>query len=291
MWCRICGNENPDEFVYCIQCGQRMDAAPPDPYGQRQPQQPLHPQPASPRDAYPAEPRPRPDWPPEPPAHPPRREPDSPPLREPRAAPSFWLSITDASGHHTRVDLDGGIVTIGRSSRNTVVIDDSKVSRDHAKIYRSGQGFVVEDLGSRNGTKVDEAAIVGPHALRVGATIRIGDSTLKLESVVAAQPVHPVHDAPTPHPDIPAPRPSARQPAEVPVLFSVSWAPLQCPGCQGINTLRPILYGPAASSPAARQAAERGEAFLGGPGVGPTGPNAQCTSCDQQVRIMPASPS
>jgi len=48
---------------------------------------------------------------------------------------------------------------VGRSQENDIVINDPNVSRRHARISRSDNGFVVEDLGSTNGTLLDGAPI------------------------------------------------------------------------------------------------------------------------------------
>ena len=56
--------------------------------------------------------------------------------------------------------LEGhGPWTIGRSQENDIVISDPNVSRRHARLSRADNGFVVEDLGSTNGTLLDGAPI------------------------------------------------------------------------------------------------------------------------------------
>jgi hypothetical protein len=56
--------------------------------------------------------------------------------------------------------LEGrGPWTVGRSQENDIVVDDPNVSRKHARISRADDGFVVEDLGSTNGTLLDGAPI------------------------------------------------------------------------------------------------------------------------------------
>ena len=82
------------------------------------------------------------------------------------------ISVEDAKRHglaRERVELvldDGpqaleghGPWTVGRSQDNDVVVDDPNVSRRHARLMRSENGFVVEDLGSTNGTLLDGAPI------------------------------------------------------------------------------------------------------------------------------------
>lgn len=65
-------------------------------------------------------------------------------------------------------------VFIGRSSENQIVVRDEQVSRKHASITRTSNGWVVADLGSRNGTQVDNVTIAGPHELQEGETIGVG---------------------------------------------------------------------------------------------------------------------
>ena len=68
-------------------------------------------------------------------------------------------------------------VSIGRESGNFVKLDDQEVSRRHAEIRRVGDGFVVGDLKSSNGTFLNEARIDRAE-LAVGDQIRIGRSVL-----------------------------------------------------------------------------------------------------------------
>jgi pSer/pThr/pTyr-binding forkhead associated (FHA) protein len=69
--------------------------------------------------------------------------------------------------------------TIGRSSRNDVVIDDDEVSRSHALIQRQGPAeYWLVDLGSSNGTKLNGRVVVQPSRLVHGDLIRIGREDL-----------------------------------------------------------------------------------------------------------------
>lgn len=65
-------------------------------------------------------------------------------------------------------------VFIGRSSENQIVVRDEQVSRKHATITRTPNGWTIADLGSRNGTQVDNMTIAGPHELQEGETIGVG---------------------------------------------------------------------------------------------------------------------
>ncbi len=72
---------------------------------------------------------------------------------------------------------DGAEVTFGRSRAATVMVDHDSVSRLHARIRRRGDDIEVEDLGSRNGTKVDGAKISQVTALSRGGEVSVGPAT------------------------------------------------------------------------------------------------------------------
>jgi predicted component of type VI protein secretion system len=71
-------------------------------------------------------------------------------------------------------DLPRGYTVIGRGSDCHLTIEDPHVSRKHARILVEDEGAFIEDLGSRNGVRVDGALIAGPTALRDGMRLRIG---------------------------------------------------------------------------------------------------------------------
>ncbi len=74
----------------------------------------------------------------------------------------------------------GGGLTIGRSPSNELHIDDAYVSHMHARILRRGSFYYVEDLGSTNGTYLNDQRIDGAQ-LRVRDTLRLGETTLRYE--------------------------------------------------------------------------------------------------------------
>ena len=67
-------------------------------------------------------------------------------------------------------------ITIGRLSDNTIVLADPQVSRHHATITWQAGAFVIQDLGSANGTYVNNQRIAGPQALRDGDAIQTGNT-------------------------------------------------------------------------------------------------------------------
>jgi pSer/pThr/pTyr-binding forkhead associated (FHA) protein len=66
-------------------------------------------------------------------------------------------------------------ITIGRDISNRFVINDPEVSRRHARLTAQASGYVIEDLGSTNGTFVDGQRLMGPHLLRPGQTVMFGE--------------------------------------------------------------------------------------------------------------------
>jgi hypothetical protein len=74
-----------------------------------------------------------------------------------------------------------GPVVIGRSPGADIVIGDDFVSSSHARVSPSGDGAVLEDLGSTNGTVLNGAPVRAPQMLRVGDAIDIGAVRLKVD--------------------------------------------------------------------------------------------------------------
>ena len=91
------------------------------------------------------------------------------------------LVVIDGPLVGTIVPLEGQQVTIGRAPDSTIVIDDDYASSRHARVYEAEGSWVVEDLGSTNGTWIDRVRITTPTVLPVGAPLRIGRSTMQIQ--------------------------------------------------------------------------------------------------------------
>jgi hypothetical protein len=100
------------------------------------------------------------------------------PLLEAREARADAV-LVHADGR--REPLPAGGATIGRSHACEIVIDDPGVSRRHAAIARGRDGWVLDDLGSTNGSKVNGAPVDGSRALADGDEIELGSATLRFE--------------------------------------------------------------------------------------------------------------
>lgn len=105
------------------------------------------------------------------------RAPASPP-RIPTRGPT--LVLLDAAGEPSATyPLDGGPVTIGRRAGATIVLSDSKASRDHARVERTHDGYAVTDLGSLNGTTLRGTRLSGTRPLHDGDEITIGHTRFR----------------------------------------------------------------------------------------------------------------
>ena len=74
----------------------------------------------------------------------------------------------------------GGAI-IGRSRDCDIVLDDSNVSRRHAEISPSGPSWLIQDLGSTNGVRVNGRQVNGPHPLERGDRIELGTVSVSFE--------------------------------------------------------------------------------------------------------------
>ncbi|MFD9540382.1 FHA domain-containing protein [Streptomyces sp. NPDC060022] len=102
------------------------------------------------------------------------------PSRQRRGAPTK-LVVSEGTLTGTTVALQGQTITLGRAHDSTIVLDDDYASSRHARIYpdRDGQ-WIVEDLGSTNGTYLDRTRLTTPTPVPLGAPIRIGKTVIEL---------------------------------------------------------------------------------------------------------------
>ena len=90
------------------------------------------------------------------------------------------LVITSAQSEGRRIEVSRELV-IGRENVD-VEIDDAELSRRHVAVRPKDGGLEVEDLGSRNGTRVDGTRIDGPTRIRHGAVLSVGMTTFAVEA-------------------------------------------------------------------------------------------------------------
>jgi hypothetical protein len=135
--------------------------------------------------------------------------------------------------------LDGDQLTIGRDSTNGVAINDAEISRKHARLMFQGGKYVLEDLGSTNGTFVNGQRLAGPVVLKPGDVVSLGEQIVLMYDAIsgdagatvavsrkAVQPSPPAYSAPAPSYAPPpqqysAPPPAGRKSNMTPVFIGV----------------------------------------------------------------------
>ena len=97
------------------------------------------------------------------------------------SAQHSYLTIHGGSRHGVVVHIRKSTTTVGRHHDSDVVIDDPSISRRHAEITYSGDGYFVSDLGSKNGTFVNQDNIGNSqHSLVDGDEITFGPGEIAL---------------------------------------------------------------------------------------------------------------
>jgi DNA-binding response OmpR family regulator len=84
--------------------------------------------------------------------------------------------LTDPTGREH--PLTGDVITIGRAVENIIVVTSKRVSREHAQVRRDGWRVILEDMGSTNGTFLNDERVLTPVELRDEDRIQIGDVVL-----------------------------------------------------------------------------------------------------------------
>ena len=141
--------------------------------------------------------------------------------------------------------LEGDQMSIGRDSTNEIVINDAEISRRHARLTFQGGKYVLEDLGSTNGTFVNGQRLAGPRVLKAGEVVSFGEqivlvfeaSTFDPAATVASPRASAVPSAS--RPVTPPPPPPSDYAGSVPASPVSSSA---APAAKKMN-ITPILIG------------------------------------------------
>jgi hypothetical protein len=112
-----------------------------------------------------------------PPAKPPK--PRAKPARPSRSTPQQLL-VTAGALAGTTIGLTEQQITIGRADDATLVLSDDYASTRHARLFPQDGQWLVEDLGSTNGTYLDRQKVTQPTPVPAGVPIRIGKTVLEL---------------------------------------------------------------------------------------------------------------
>lgn len=110
------------------------------------------------------------------------RRPPEPEARgpAPKRSQARKLVVTEGALAGTSLALGAAPVTLGRDDSSTVVLTDDYASSHHARLVPSEGAWVLEDLGSTNGTYLGGAKVGRPTPVPLGQPIRIGKTVLEL---------------------------------------------------------------------------------------------------------------
>jgi pSer/pThr/pTyr-binding forkhead associated (FHA) protein len=133
--------------------------------------------------------------------------------------------------------LEGDQIIIGRDSSSGVPINDAEVSRKHSKMTFQGGKYVIEDLGSTNGTFVNGQRLVSAVVLKSGDVVSLGEQIVLMYEGLSADPGETMISRKSPARAAPAPAP-APMPAPAPQPYYAPAAPASAaPAAKTSNNL------------------------------------------------------
>ncbi len=103
----------------------------------------------------------------------------SKPARRGRGTPTK-LVVLDANGSRVSTHRLSGSLDIGRDAACAIRPDDTYLSQQHARIFERNGSWVVEDLGSTNGTYLNQQKVTVPSQISPGDRIRVGKTVLEV---------------------------------------------------------------------------------------------------------------
>lgn len=156
---------------------------------------------------------------------------DNEPTMMGHGRPTATLVIRQGPQAGMSFPLTGNQIVIGREEGTDVALQDPEASRRHGLISWQGGQYIVEDLGSTNGTFVNGVQITSPQALNPGDSIGIGQTALVFHLAEAQGPGIPQPQAPSysgaPPPEPPAPNQADNKTTQY-VLYGIGCLLLIC---------------------------------------------------------------
>lgn len=155
----------------------------------------------------------------------------------------FQLVMRSGPTPGATFSLEGDQLIIGRDSSSGVAINDAEISRKHARLTFQGGKYVLEDLGSTNGTFVNGQRLASPVVLKPGDVVSFGEQIVLMYEALSADPGATVMSQRKNIPPRPtaAPAPVYQAPAAPPPAPAYS-APMQTKK----SNMTPILIAAAA---------------------------------------------
>jgi pSer/pThr/pTyr-binding forkhead associated (FHA) protein len=93
----------------------------------------------------------------------------------------FILEIIEGNSSGRQIPISGAL-ELGRDPSLAVTLDDDQVSRRHGRVSSAEGGVLIEDLGSLNGTYVNDQLVQGPQKLTAGDRVRVGLTVLEVRT-------------------------------------------------------------------------------------------------------------
>lgn len=90
------------------------------------------------------------------------------------------LVVVEPAAQRGRTYQVGSELSIGRAAGCQIAIDDTYVSQVHARVFARAGNYVVEDLGSTNGTYLNRKKVAGPMTMQRGDRLQVGNTVLEL---------------------------------------------------------------------------------------------------------------
>jgi pSer/pThr/pTyr-binding forkhead associated (FHA) protein len=90
------------------------------------------------------------------------------------------MVVTGGPLQGTTITLSETPITIGRANDATLIVSDDYASSRHARLFPQDGQWIVEDLGSTNGTYLDRSKVTRPTPVPLGVPIRIGKTVIEL---------------------------------------------------------------------------------------------------------------
>ena len=93
------------------------------------------------------------------------------------------LVVVEGPAAGAKVSIEKRPITIGRASICDLTLEDDFISSRHLRVSMQSNGYVVEDLGSTNGTWVEGERLIEPVLIKPGVRIKMGRNTLTIRKV------------------------------------------------------------------------------------------------------------
>ena len=100
----------------------------------------------------------------------------------------YQLVMRNGPNPGATYSLEADFMTIGRDPSNTIAVNDPEISRQHAKMILQGGKVVIEDNGSTNGTAINGKLISGPHVLKSGEMVSLGEDIVFMFEALSFDP-------------------------------------------------------------------------------------------------------